>query len=237
MSTHSKIEWTEITWNPITGCNKVSPGCQFCYAERMANRLKAMKKPTYQNGFDIAIHKEIFEKPININKPSLIFVNSMSDIFHEDLSDEIILELFSIMNRAYWHTFQVLTKREKRINLLNERINWSDNIWLGVSVENSDYAYRIDNLRESNARVKFLSIEPLLGPIPNMDLANIDWVIVGGESGPHSRPIQIDWVRSIRDQCVLQSKLFFFKQWGGTNKKKNGRVLDGQIWDQKPLRN
>jgi protein gp37 len=161
----------------------------------------------------------------------------MSYIFHEDLSDEIILELFSIMNRAYWHTFQVLTKREKRINLLNERINWSDNIWLGVSVENSDYAYRIDNLRESNARVKFLSIEPLLGPIPNMDLANIDWVIVGGESGPHSRPIQIDWVRSIRDQCVLQSKLFFFKQWGGTNKKKNGRVLDGQIWDQKPLRN
>jgi len=234
MSTHSKIEWTEITWNPITGCNKVSPGCQFCYAERMAYRLKAMQKPTYKNGFDFSIHREIFEKPLSIKKPSVIFVNSMSDIFHENLPDELILELFSIMNRAYWHTFQVLTKRDKRLNSMNNIIPWSENIWMGVSVENNDFSYRIDSLRNTDARIKFLSIEPLLGPIAKINLNNIDWVIVGGESGPNSREMKKEWVLEIKNECEKQKVPFFFKQWGGKNKKKNGRILEDKFWDEKP---
>lgn len=233
-NTKSKIEWTETTWNPITGCTKVSPGCKYCYAERMAKRLQAMGKVHYLNGFQVAVHEDLFDYPLRVKSPRLIFVNSMSDLFHENISDEIILSLFDIMNRASWHTFQVLTKRPERMAKVSPSVNWADNIWAGVSVENEDYKYRIDYLRSIGAKIKFLSLEPLLGPIPDIDLSTIDWVIVGGESGPKSRKMEPEWAIDIRDSCIKQNVPFFFKQWGGTNKKKTGRLLDGQIWDQMP---
>lgn len=233
-NTRSKIEWTETTWNPITGCTKVSPGCKFCYAERMAKRLQAMGKPAYKNGFQVTAHEDLFEYPLQIRTPRLIFVNSMSDIFHESLSEEIILKLFDVMKRASWHTFQILTKRAERLSQMSPLIEWSDNIWAGVSVENTDYRQRIDCLRSIGAKIKFLSLEPLLGPLPNLDLIGIDWVIVGGESGPGARKMESDWASEIRDACLQQNVPFFFKQWGGTNKKKNGRLLEGRTWDQMP---
>ena len=233
-NTKSKIEWTETTWNPITGCTKVSPGCKFCYAERMAKRLQAMGKPSYKNGFQVTVHEELFEYPLQLNTPRLIFVNSMSDLFHESVSDEIVLRLFDVMKRASWHTFQVLTKRVERLSQLSPSIDWSDNIWAGVSVENSDYLHRIDCLRSTGAKIKFLSLEPLLGPLPNLDLSGIDWVIVGGESGPKARKMEPDWAIEIRNICLQQNVPFFFKQWGGVNKKKNGRLLEGRTWDQMP---
>ncbi|MHB0923722.1 MAG: DUF5131 family protein [Bellilinea sp.] len=234
VNSKSKIEWTESTWNPITGCTKVSSGCMFCYAERMAKRLQAMGKPTYLNGFQVAVHEETFEYPLLIKKPKVIFVNSMSDLFHETIADEVILRLFDVMRKASWHTFQILTKRAERLNQMNSIIEWPDNIWAGVSVETSDYFSRIDHLRTTNAKIKFLSVEPLLGPLPDLDLTNIDWVIVGGESGPRSRKMEEDWVFQIRDACITQNVPFFFKQWGGTNKKKNGRLLEGRTWDEMP---
>ncbi len=234
VSSKSKIEWTESTWNPITGCNKVSPGCKYCYAERMSKRLMAMGKPTYINGFNVAIHEETFDYPLYVKKPKLIFVNSMSDLFHENISDEIILRLFDVMKKASWHTFQILTKRSTRLKELDALIDWPQNIWAGVSVENNDYTYRIDHLRTTGAKIKFLSIEPLLGQIPELKLTNIDWVIVGGESGPKARKMEEEWVREIRDTCLLQQVPFFFKQWGGTMKKKNGRLLEGRTWDEMP---
>ena len=233
-NTKSKIEWTETTWNPITGCTKVSPGCKFCYAERMAKRLQAMSKPSYKNGFQVTVHEELFEYPLLLKTPRLIFVNSMSDLFHESVSDEIVLRLFDVMKRASWHTFQVLTKRAGRLSQLSPSIDWSNNIWAGVSVENSDYLHRIDCLRSTGAKIKFLSLEPLLGPLPHLDLSGIDWVIVGGESGPKARKMEPDWAIEIRDICLQQKVPFFFKQWGGVNKKKNGRLLDGRTWDQMP---
>lgn len=235
MSSFSRIEWTESTWNPLTGCTKVSEGCKNCYAERLARRLQAMGNPNYANGFELTLHRHVLEYPLRWRKPQTIFVNSMSDLFHEDVPDEFILDTFRIMNQAGWHSFQVLTKRSERLLKLNKVITWSPNIWMGVSVENQDCAFRIDHLRVTNAVTKFLSLEPLLGPLPDLNLSAIDWVIVGGESGPKSRPMNPSWVVDIRDQCQVATVPFFFKQWGGQNRKKTGRVLEGKTWDEMPI--
>jgi protein gp37 len=231
----SKIEWTESTWNPLTGCTKVSPGCKNCYAERMARRLKAMGQPNYRNGFILTLHDHVIGLPLGWKQPQMIFVNSMSDLFHENVPFEFIQKVFHVMTEASWHTFQVLTKRSDRLLEIDKHLSWPQNVWMGVSVENKDYTIRIDHLRETHAKTKFLSLEPLLGPIPNLKLDGIDWVIVGGESGPKSRPIDRAWVVEIRDQCLSAKIHFFFKQWGGTNKKKTGRELDGRTWDELPI--
>lgn len=228
------IEWTESTWNPVTGCTKVSPGCKNCYAERMARRLKAMGQPNYRNGFDLTFHEHALEIPLRWKKPRMVFVNSMSDLFHKDVPLEFIQKAMSIMREAHWHTFQVLTKRGERLEELSPEIDWPENVWMGVSVEDADYVARIDNLRATDAKIKFLSLEPLLGPLPGLNLAGIDWVIVGGESGPGYRPVRVDWVRDIRDQCQHDAVPFFFKQWGGWNKKKAGRKLDGEVFSEMP---
>ncbi|GAB4346199.1 MAG: phage Gp37/Gp68 family protein [Desulfobulbaceae bacterium] len=230
----TRIEWTESSWNPVTGCTKISPGCMNCYAERMAKRLKAMGQPNYRNGFEVTCHPHMLDLPLKWRKPRTIFVNSMSDLFHDDVPAAFIEEIFTVMNRARRHTFQVLTKRVERMEGLVGRFEWSPNIWMGVTVENSDYLYRIDHLRSVPAAVRFLSIEPMLGPLPDLDLERIDWVIVGGESGPGARPIKKEWVLEVRDLCVRSGVPFFFKQWGGVQKKKAGRLLDRKIWDQMP---
>lgn len=237
MATKSSIEWTEYTWNPVTGCTKASPGCLNCYAERMAKRLQAMGLPNYRTGFRVALHEHVLSTPRAWKKPSIVFVNSMSDLFHEKVSLEFILKVFDVIRENPQHQFQILTKRAERLAEITSFIGWPDNVWMGVSVENNDYTNRIDNLRMTGAFIKFLSIEPMLGPISNMDLNGIDWVIVGGESGPRARPIQYDWVAEVRDQCIKSEVPFFFKQWGGTNKKKAGKVLDGKIWNQMPRYN
>lgn len=234
MAQKSTIEWTESTWNPITGCNKVSPGCKFCYAERMAKRLKAMGSANYEHGFMLTLHEHALELPLSWKKPLTIFVNSMSDLFHEKVPLEFIQKMFTVMNKASWHRFQILTKRSERLLELNDKLNWTENIWMGVSVENEDYTFRIDHLRKTNAHIKFLSVEPLLGSIPNMDLTNINWVIVGGESGPGARPLEEEWVITIKDNCVNSGVPFFFKQWGGVNKKKAGRLIQGETWSEMP---
>lgn len=230
----SKIEWTDSTWNPLTGCNKVSPGCKYCYAERMAARLKAMGNPNYRNGFQLTLHEHALNLPLTWKTPQFIFVNSMSDLFHEDVPLEFILRVFEVMRQASWHSFQVLTKRAHRLAELSQEIQWPDNVWMGVSVENENYTNRIDHLRQTHAIIKFLSLEPLLGPIPHLDLAGINWVIVGGESGPSARPMNEEWVIEIKDQCISNNVPFFFKQWGGRNKKKAGRLLQGRTWDGIP---
>lgn len=237
MATKSSIEWTEYTWNPVTGCTKTSPGCLNCYAERMAKRLQAMGLPNYRTGFRVALHEHALSAPRAWKKPSIVFVNSMSDLFHEKVPQEFILNVFEVMRENPQHQFQILTKRAERLAEITSFIDWPDNVWMGVSVENSDYTHRIDNLRITGAFIKFLSIEPMLGPITKMDLNGIDWVIVGGESGPRARPIQYDWVVEVRDQCIKSEVPFFFKQWGGTNKKKAGKLLDGKIWNQMPRHN
>lgn len=231
----SKIEWTQSTWNPVTGCNKVSPGCKNCYAERMALRLQAMGQPNYADGFKLALHEHMLERPLHWKKPQLIFVNSMSDLFHEDVPLTYIQRVFDVMRRADWHQFQVLTKRAQRLQELSPAIEWPTNVWMGVSVETQKYTHRISHLQQTGAHIKFLSLEPLLGPLTNLDLSGIDWVIVGGESGPGARPVQEEWVTSIRDQCLAAEVPFFFKQWGGKNKKKTGRKLQGRTWDQLPI--
>ena len=230
----SKIEWTDATWNPVTGCTKISPGCKHCYAERMAVRLQAMRQPNYVNGFELSLHEHMLERPLEWKQPLRIFVNSMSDLFHKDVPIDFILRVFHTMRRASWHRFQILTKRSDRLLELNPKIDWPSNVWMGVSVERQDYTFRIDHLRMTDARIKFLSLEPLLGPLMNLDLENMDWVIVGGESGPRARPIKEEWVVSIRDQCAARNIPFFFKQWGGTRKKKTGRLLEGRTWEQFP---
>ena len=235
MALDSSIEWTESTWNPITGCTKISSGCLNCYAERMAKRLKAMGQHNYRNGFSLAVHEECFELPLKWKKPRTIFVNSMSDLFHEKLPESVIKQLFDVMRKAFWHNFQVLTKRAERLAEISPKLKWPDNVWMGVTIENDQYLDRLNYLKQSGARIKFLSLEPLLGPINDIDLEGIDWVIVGGESGPQARPIEPAWVMKIRDLCLAQATPFFFKQWGGRNKKKNGRLLEGKIWDQQPL--
>jgi len=230
----SKIEWTESTWNPVSGCNKVSRGCDNCYAERMAKRLQAMGTRGYENGFEVTPHPMSLEKPLKMKKPQIIFVNSMSDIFHDKISDEYIIKIFEIMNKAYWHTFQVLTKRPKRLEKISQKLNWTDNIWMGVTIEANEYAYRADYLRNSPAKIKFLSIEPLIDWVNNIDYSGIDWVIVGGESGYGARVVKKEWILDIRDKCLELDIPFFFKQWGGVNKKKAGRLLDGKIYDNMP---
>jgi protein gp37 len=237
MSSKSKIEWTESTWNPITGCSKISAGCKNCYAERMAKRLQAMGIENYKNGFKIQLHPQVLEYPLKWKKPQMIFVNSMSDLFHEKIPTSFIIEVIEIIRKASWHTFQVLTKRSNRLYEIDNLIEWPDNIWLGVSVENSEYIERIIDLQKTEAKIKFLSCEPLIGPLKKLPLSNIDWVIVGGESGPFARPILNEWVKDIRDQCLCNNIPFFFKQWGGTNKKKNGRLLEGRTWDELPIYN
>ncbi len=234
MALKSSIEWTESTWNPVTGCSKISPGCKFCYAERMAKRLKAMGSSNYENGFKLALHEHIVELPLTWKKPQTIFVNSMSDLFHKNVPLEFIQRIFEVMNKAYWHKFQVLTKRSDILLKYNSKLNWTENIWMGVSVENDKYTNRIEHLRNTDAKTKFLSVEPLIGPINKLDLTNIDWVIVGGESGPGARPMKEEWVIKIKDECKNAKVPFFFKQWGGVQKKKAGRLLQGKIWDQMP---
>lgn len=234
MASCSKIEWTDCTWNPVTGCTKISSGCKYCYAERMAKRLKAMGNASYFNGFDLTIHERLLELPLRWKKPRSVFVNSMSDIFHEQLPFDFICKVFDVMKQASRHRFQVLTKRSQRLFEFSEKLPWPDNVWMGVTVESIGYTYRIDHLRQTGARLKFLSIEPLLGPMPSLDLSAIDWVIAGGESGPGARPMSPAWLIDIRDQCIEAGVPFFFKQWGGTNKKKTGRLLDGRTWNQLP---
>ena len=234
MGTNSTIEWTEATWNPVTGCTKISPGCTHCYAERMAKRLQAMGQANYVNGFKVAMHEHALELPLSWKKPRTVFVNSMSDLFHPAVPDEFILRVFDVMGRAGWHEYQVLTKRSERVCGMDLKLNWLPNIWMGVSVETHEYTFRIDHLRGTRAHTKFLSLEPLLGPLRNLDLRGIDWVIVGGESGPRARPMQAEWVIEIRDQCHQVDVPFFFKQWGGVNKCKTGRMLEGRTWDEMP---
>lgn len=235
MGMNSAIEWTEATWNPLTGCTKISPGCKFCYAERMAKRLKAMGQRNYRNGFALTLHEHLVEQPLRWKTPKTIFVNSMSDLFHEAVPFGFIERVFAVMTEAWWHRFQILTKRSGRLRELAPRLPWRTNIWMGVSVENEDYTFRIDDLRKTGAAIKFLSLEPLLGPLPDLNLAGIDWAIVGGESGPKARPIEVDWVTDIRDQCDAAGVAFFFKQWGGRNKKKAGRLLEERTWDEMPI--
>lgn len=235
--TSSRIEWTQVTWNPITGCSKVSPGCTHCYAERLSKRLKAMGLEKYKNGFQLTLHEDTLESPLSWKKPRLIFVNSMSDLFHEQVPLEFILKVFDTMRRASWHQFQVLTKRSHRLLELTEHIDWPKNVWMGVTVEQQDFSFRIEDLKQTKAYIKFLSLEPLLGPITRMNLEKIDWVIAGGESGPGARPLLEEWIVNIRDECLVSGTPFFFKQWGGTNKKKNGRLLQGHLWNEMPTIN
>ena len=231
----STIEWTESTWNPLTGCTKISPGCKNCYAERMAKRLQAIGQPNYLDGFNITMHEHALDPPLRWKKPQNIFVNSMSDLFHDKVPDDFIFKVFDVMKRANWHRFQVLTKRSDRLLKLSPSLPWASNIWMGVSVENQDYTFRINHLRNIGAKIKFLSLEPLLGPISDLNLKEIDWVIVGGESGPGSRSMEPSWVIDIKNQCQKMKVPFFFKQWGGVNKKKTGRILEERTWDEMPL--
>lgn len=233
----SDIEWTEMTWNPTTGCNKISAGCKFCYAEVMSKRLKAMGLEKYQNGFKLAVHEEELTKPYAWKKPQMVFVNSMSDLFHKNIPLEFIQKVFKVMNDCPQHTFQVLTKRADRLLKISPELTWTPNIWMGVSVENEKVTNRIDLLRETEATIKFLSLEPLIGALPNLNLKNIDWVIVGGESGKGNiRPMEEDWVIDIKNQCKKARVHFFFKQWGGKNKKKTGRKLRRRTYDAMPSR-
>jgi protein gp37 len=230
----SAIEWTDATWNPVTGCTKISPGCKHCYAERLAERLQAMGNRRYTNGFSLTLHADQIDLPLRWRQPRQIFVNSMSDLFHEAVPDDYIRRVFDVMVQARWHVFQVLTKRSRRLADLADRLPWPSNVWQGVSVENADYVSRVADLVKVPAAIRFLSVEPLLGPIDNLPLKDIDWVIVGGESGFGHRPIRSEWVRAIRDQCADARVAFFFKQWGGSTPKAGGRTLDGQQWSQMP---
>ena len=232
----TKIEWTETTWNPTTGCSKISSGCKNCYAERLAKRLKSMCIEKYSNGFNLKTHPEVLNEPYSWKNPRSVFVNSMSDLFHEDMPLDFIKRVFKSMNENPIHTFQILTKRADILLEYSKYLEWSKNIWIGVTVENQENISRIDFLREVNANVKFISFEPLLGEINNLNLDRIDWVIVGGESGPRARPMLENWVVKIKEQCKSQNSHFFFKQWGGTNKKKNGRLLEGKTWNEMPER-
>ncbi len=231
---NTRIEWTETTWNPTTGCSKISEGCSNCYAERMAFRLNAMGSEKYRNNFRLTLHPELIDEPKGWKTPRTIFVNSMSDLFHELIPFEFIQKVFQTMNECPQHTFQVLTKRAQKLFEYDDRLHWTKNIWMGVTVESKLHVNRIEALRHSGAMVKFLSIEPLLSEIKNLNLSGIDWVIVGGESGPGARPMKENWVLDIKQMCNEQNVPFFFKQWGGRNKKKAGRVLEGRVWNEMP---
>lgn len=239
----SSIEWTEMTWNPTTGCDKVSSGCKFCYAEIMTRRLKAMGQDKYRDGFKLRIHPETLKLPYTWKKPQIVFVDSMSDLFHEDVPIEFIKKVFKVMNDNSQHIFQVLTKRSVRLLELSDQLQWTDNIWMGVSVEDKKVLDRINHLRETKAKVKFLSCEPLLDDLGEINLTNIDWVIVGGESGPKARPIKKEWVLSIQKQTNKQKTPFFFKQWGTwgadgikRNKKANGKLINGKVYQEMPIK-
>jgi protein gp37 len=234
MGDKTGIEWTDATWNPVTGCNKISPGCKHCYAETMADRLQAMGQRNYANGFVLTLQPHMLDRPLLWKRPRTIFVNSMSDLFHADVPCDYIQRVFEVMRQAYWHRFQVLTKRANRLAKMAPDLLFPSNVWVGVSVETQKYAFRIDCLRQVPAAVRFLSLEPLLGPLPELDLRGIHWVIVGGESGPGARPMSKEWVTDLRDQCLRAQVPFFFKQWGGVNKKAAGRELDGRTWDEFP---
>jgi protein gp37 len=230
----TKIEWTEVSWNPSTGCTKISDGCLHCYAEKMAKRLKAMGQKKYCNGFKLTLHDEVLQEPYSWRKPRIAFVNSMSDLFHKDMPVSFIKKVFNVMNENPQHVFQVLTKRADILEKHSDKLTWSDNIWLGVTVENNKHYDRIKLLKNTGAKIKFLSCEPLLSSMSKINLKGIDWVIVGGESGPGARPMQKEWVIEIRDKCQKLDIPFFFKQWGGTNKKKTGSLLDGLSYKQLP---
>jgi len=234
MADTSQIEWTDATWNPVTGCTKISPGCKHCYAERLARRLQLMGQTNYRNGFKLTLQPHMLELPLRWKAPRRIFVNSMSDLFHEDVPIQYVKRVFDVMVRAHWHQFQVLTKRADRLRALNRELPWPANVWQGVSVESERYLNRVDDLRRTNAAVKFLSLEPLLEALPSLNLRGIDWVIVGGESGPGARPIDERWVIGIRETCKRAGVAFFFKQWGGVQKSKTGRTLEGRTWDEMP---
>ena len=234
MAQASKIEWTESTWNPVTGCTKISEGCAHCYAERMARRLHAMGNPRYKNGFDVTLHHDLIEAPLKWNKPRLIFVNSMSDLFHKDIPFSFIKKIFQAMEAAHWHTFQIVTKRSERMAKLAPKLPWPKNIWAGVTVESDKYSSRFKDLATVPAAVRFASMEPLLSSITSFSAKELDWVIVGGESGPGSRAMQEQWVRAIHARCRAENIPFFFKQWGGVNKKEQGRILDNRFWDEMP---
>jgi protein gp37 len=235
MATKSTIEWTEMTWNPVTGCTKVSEGCRHCYAERMALRLRAMGNRRYENGFRVTLHDDLVDLPRTLRQPRVIFVNSMSDLFHEEVPEEFIRRVFETMAACAQHTFQVLTKRGRRLRNLAPRLPWPKNVWIGVSVEDARVIGRIDELRQVPAEVRFLSCEPLLGPLDDLNLAGIGWVIVGGESGPGARPMSPEWANAILTQCQRAGVPFFFKQWGGTRKAKTGRELNGRTYDELPM--
>ncbi len=235
MATNSHIEWTDATWNPVTGCTKISPGCKHCYAERLSHRLQLMGQANYRNGFKLTLQPQMLDLPLRWKTPKRVFVNSMSDLFHEDVPTDYIKRVFNAMKRAHWHQYQVLTKRSERVLELSNELEWSPQIWMGVSIENDKYKYRIDDLRKTRAHVKFLSLEPLLGSLGNLNLRGINWAIVGGESGPGARPLNSEWVTEIRDQCIRSGVAFFFKQWGGVQKSKTGRMLEGRTWDQMPV--
>ncbi len=234
MATLSSIEWTDATWNPLTGCNKVSPGCKNCYAERLSHRLQKMGQRNYRNGFKLTLHESALDIPLKWVKPKMIFVNSMSDLFHARVPDFFIKKVFQVMNCSPQHIFQVLTKRAERLEQIAPKLNWTKNIWIGTSIENKNYMFRTNHLLKTTAHVKFLSLEPLLGPLPRLKLKGIDWVIVGGESGPKARVMQKEWVEQIRDQCLKKNVAFFFKQWGGVRKSTTGRLLNGKTWDEMP---
>jgi len=234
MSVKSTIEWTDSTWNPVTGCTKVSPGCKHCYAEVFAERWRGIPGHHFEQGFDLRLWEERLDLPLAWKKPRTIFVNSMSDLFHEKVPLAFIQQVFHTMEIASWHTFQILTKRSERLAELAPDLSWPPNVWMGVSIETGKYLWRADHLRKVPAAVRFLSLEPLLGPISAIDLSGIHWVIVGGESGRGARAIEPEWVRAIRKQCRAADVPFYFKQWGGVQKKRNGRVLDGRTWDSMP---
>ena len=234
MANKSDIEWTEASWNPVTGCTKVTSGCKNCYAERLAYRLQTMGVKNYKNGFKVTCHQDMLTKPLKWKTPRLIFVNSMSDLFHEEVPIEFIKSIFEIMNKADWHIFQILTKRTKRLIEIDKDVEWTENIWMGTTIEDSNVKDRLLDLKRVPALYKFISFEPLLSSINIIDLTGIDWVIVGGESGPNARLMKKEWVLEIKKKCELLNIPFFFKQWGGVNKKKNGRLLNGKIWNEMP---
>lgn len=234
MSDRSAIEWTEATWNPVTGCTKVSPGCAHCYAETFAERFRGVPDHPYEQGFDLRLWPQRLEIPLRWRRPRVIFVNSMSDLFHEAIPLDYIRRVFDVMARADWHTFQILTKRHERLADVASELDWPANVWMGVTIENRRFIHRADRLREVPAAVRFISAEPLLGPLDGLDLDGIDWVIAGGESGHRHRRVDIEWLRDLRDRCIEEDVAFFFKQWGGIRSKAGGRELDGRTWDQLP---
>jgi protein gp37 len=231
---NSRIEWTQATWNPVTGCDKVSPGCAHCYAETFAERFRGVLGHPYEQGFDLKLWPERLGVPLRWKRPRLVFVNSMSDLFHEDVPDDFIADVFAVMEQADQHRFQVLTKRHERVAELAPRLSWPENVWMGVSIENRRFVHRADYLRQVPSAVRFISAEPLLGPLEGLKLDGIDWLIAGGESGPRHRRMRAEWVTELRDRCLDEGIAFFFKQWGGRTSKAGGRLLDGRTWDQMP---